>query len=199
MSKLKLKLDTWPLHAITAYSNNTKLHPPAQIKAIAASIEEFGFNDPIGVDENGVILEGHGRFLAAQSLGLSLVPVLVVEGLGSEKEKALYRTAHNRLTLSTGFDVKTLAEELQALSNFENIKIETLGFNKKDLDAIMRSINTGQDELAPNVFKYTLVFTSRQQHMAWKDFMSKMKASTDKALDPGKAILDYARNKGAIE
>lgn len=198
MSPKKLELSVWPLTRIVPYEKNTKKHPAGQVDSIAASIQDYGWNDPIGIDENGVILEGHGRYLAAQKLGLTEVPVLIVYGLGSDKEKALYRTAHNRLTLSTGFDVRVLAEELSALQEFENIKIESLGFNKKDLDAIMRGLNTGQDELAPSVFAYTLVFSNETQHAAWRGFMAKVRATSDKALDPAQAILSYAKSKGAI-
>lgn len=199
MTSKNLQLAVWPIDQLRPYEQNTKKHPQGQIDAIAASIAEFGWNDPIGVDQHGVILEGHGRYLAARKLGLTQVPVLIVSGEWSEKDKALYRTAHNRLTLSTGFDVKILAEELGALQEFENVRIETLGFNKKDLDAIMRGINTGQDELAPSVFAYTLVFSNDTQFQAWKGFLGKIRATTDRALDPAQALLSYAKNKGVIQ
>ena len=64
-----MKIERMKLSAIKPYEHNAKKHPQNQIDQIAASIQEFGNNDPIAVDENGVIIEGHGRFMALQQLG----------------------------------------------------------------------------------------------------------------------------------
>ena len=108
---------------IKPYPQNAKQHPAEQIKKIAASIKEFGFNQPIVTDKEGVIIVGHGRYEAAKALGLTQVPVLEVE-LSKEQAKA-YRLADNRLNESDwdmGLvidELKTLTEELIELTGFD--------------------------------------------------------------------------------
>lgn len=194
---VQLKLEQWPIDRLKQYENNAKLHPESQVNVIAKSIKAYDFNDPIGVDENGVILEGHGRLAAAKRLGLTHVPVLIVSGFKDEKEKALYRIAHNKLTLSTGFDVKKLAHELNALAQYEVIDITDMGFDEKDLTAILRQADsTHVNELPPPVFKYTLVFSDEEQQKTWKRFIAKLKVtSPDSEASPTKLFLNFLQSK----
>jgi len=101
------------LSAITPYTKNAKDHPKKQIEKVAASIREFGFNQPIVVDKDGVIIVGHGRYLAAQALKLDVVPVLEVD-LDEERAKA-YRLADNKLNESE-WDRDIVIEELKSMS-----------------------------------------------------------------------------------
>jgi len=98
---------------IKPYPKNAKEHPKKQIEKIAASIKEFGFNQPIVVDKENVIIVGHGRYYAAQSLSLPKVPVLQVE-LDKQRAKA-YRLADNKLNESD-WDMEIVVEELKSLS-----------------------------------------------------------------------------------
>lgn len=93
---------------------NNREHPQEQIDRIANSIAEFGFNQPIVVDENNIILVGHGRLAAAQKLGLEEVPVLQKIGL-SEAQKKAYRILDNKLQNDSTWDVDSLKLELEAL------------------------------------------------------------------------------------
>lgn len=86
-----------PIENIRPYPKNAKKHPAEQIDKIAASIKEFGFNQPLVVDKNGVIIVGHGRYEAAQLLGMKEVPVIQVN-LTDEQAKA-YRLADNKLNI----------------------------------------------------------------------------------------------------
>lgn len=107
---------TWKqetIGAITPYERNAKKHPKQQIDKIAASIREFGFNQPIVADPQGVIIVGHGRYEAAKQLGLDTIPVVRV-ALDEERAKA-YRLADNKLAES-GWDTALVLEELKALS-----------------------------------------------------------------------------------
>lgn len=113
-----------PLEAIQPYSKNAKLHPKAQVDKIAASIKEFGFNQPIVVNKDGVIIVGHGRYEAAKALNLATVPVLEVH-LTDEQEKS-YRLADNKLNESD-WDMSLVIEELKGLSE---PMIELTGFDK---------------------------------------------------------------------
>ena len=101
-----------PLGQITPYEKNAKQHPQKQIKQIANSIKEFGFNQPIVIDKNNVIIVGHGRYEAAKLLGLKEVPTLQVD-LSDQKAKA-YRLADNKLNESE-WDMQLAIEELKEL------------------------------------------------------------------------------------
>lgn len=100
------------------YEGNAKIHDNRNVGQIAASIEEFNFADPIAAwhNDNGesVIIEGHGRLLAAQRLGIKELPVIYLDYLTDEQRRA-YTIVHNSTTMSTGFDMEALAVELEGL------------------------------------------------------------------------------------
>lgn len=103
---------------LVPYANNAKLHSQLQVGQIASSIEEFGFNDPIAVwetpDGRMEVVEGHGRVLAAQRLGLDKVPVFYLNHLSDEQRRA-YTHVHNQTTLSSGFDPDRLDVDIRQL------------------------------------------------------------------------------------
>lgn len=99
---------------IMPYENNVKLHPKQQIEQIKKSIVDFGNNDPIAVDENNVIIEGHGRYEALKELGYEEAECIVLTGL-TEDQKNAYRLVHNKLTMNSDFDMKGLEEELNKI------------------------------------------------------------------------------------
>ena len=100
---------------IEPYEHNVKLHPKEQIEQIKKSIVDFGNNDPIAVDENNVIIEGHGRFEALKELGYEEAECIVLTGL-TEGQKNAYRLVHNKLTMNSDFDMKGLEEELNKIN-----------------------------------------------------------------------------------
>ncbi|BCK40564.1 TPA: ParB/Srx family N-terminal domain-containing protein [Streptococcus pyogenes] len=110
-----LKID---ISEIKEYKNNAKLHPKEQIEQIKKSIKEFGNNDPIAIDENNIIIEGHGRYLALKQLGYKEVDVIKLTHLSEEQKKA-YILTHNKLTMNTNFDVDILNEELDEILNID--------------------------------------------------------------------------------
>ena len=110
----KLVIEYVPIDSVVLYEKNAKLHPEEQIEQIAKSIQEFGFNDPIGIWNNQIV-EGHGRFLAAKQLGIEEIPVIRLDDLTDEQRRA-YMLAHNKLTMNSGFDINLLNEELANLS-----------------------------------------------------------------------------------
>ena len=118
-----MKITETPIEKIKPYFKNAKQHKDRQVKKIAASIAEFGFNQAIVLDKDNVIIVGHGRYLAAQSLGWETVPTITLE-LTEEKAKA-YRLADNRLNESE-WDMDIVIEELKGLS-LE--MIDLTGFN----------------------------------------------------------------------
>lgn len=122
-----MQIELVPITEIKPYENNAKIHTREQIEQIKQSIFEFGNNDPIAIDANGVIIEGHGRLMALQELGYTEVEVIRLGHLNEEQRKA-YTLIHNKLTMNTGFDLDILATELQAI---ENINMKDYDF---DLD-----------------------------------------------------------------
>lgn len=111
----KLKIEYIPIDDIKTYENNAKLHPAEQIEQIKKSIQEFGFNDPIAIDENNVIIEGHGRYIACRELGINEVPIIRLNELDEEHKRA-YMLVHNKLTMNSDFDIDKLNLELDEIS-----------------------------------------------------------------------------------
>lgn len=109
------------------YEKNAKEHPKKQVESIARSIQEFGFNQPIVVDKDNVIIVGHGRLLAGKKLGLTEVPVMKLTNLTPEQVNA-YRLADNKLNESD-WDMKLVVEELRELDS-AGFDIEVTGFSR---------------------------------------------------------------------
>lgn len=114
---------------------NPRTHSDAQVAQIAASIREFGFTNPLLVDEASGIIAGHGRLAAARLAGLDSVPCIVIPNLSAAQKRALL-IADNRLALSAGWDEAMLAEELASLQADE-FDLSLLGFDADELAALM--------------------------------------------------------------
>lgn len=140
---MKLEITYLPTSELTPYKNNAKLHPQEQIDQIKNSIKEFGMNDPIAVwgDEN-IIIEGHGRLLACQQLGMETVPVIRLDDLTEDQRKA-YTLAHNKLTMNTDFDLEMLKTELQDI----DLDMGEFGFDDIELDDITLETEPEEDEI----------------------------------------------------
>jgi DNA modification methylase len=124
---------------LRAHPANAHAHSKKQIAKIARSIRQFGFTAPIIVDENNVILAGHGRWLAAQHLGLDLVPVVVLSGL-SDTERRAYLLADNKLVEDAGWDRAALALELKELAPLladAGLDIHLTGFEGVEIDQLL--------------------------------------------------------------
>lgn len=129
------KLERAPIAALKPYTANARTHSKRQIKQIAASIERFGFTNPVLVDDDLMIIAGHGRVEAARLLGLKDVPVLKLSHL-SEAEKRAYVLADNRLAEKAGWDRELLALELQGLIDL-NFDVGVIGFEVAEVDIIL--------------------------------------------------------------
>jgi ParB-like chromosome segregation protein Spo0J len=116
---------------IIPYVNNAKEHPQWQIDQIKSSIQEFGFNDPIAIDEKNVIIEGHGRFMALKQLGFEEVDVIKLDHL-SEVQKKQYILAHNKLNMNTEFNEEILELEIEKIKDLDG-DLDILGFDEKEL------------------------------------------------------------------
>lgn len=111
----KLKIELWSPDDCIPYDNNVKIHDPASVAKIAEAISRFGWDQPIVVDRNGVIIKGHGRRLAAKLLGRTEVPVLVRKDLTPEQVKAA-RLSDNRVAISD-IDPEMLRAELAGIED----------------------------------------------------------------------------------
>ena len=141
MLKNSLKIEMLPIEGLNPYENNAKLHPKEQIDQIVRSMEEFGNNDPIAIDENNVIIEGHGRLLALKQMGEKEVPVIRLKHLTDEQKRA-YILAHNQLTLNTGFDEEILAAELESIVG---IDMADFGFDLDVVDVVEELTDVEED------------------------------------------------------
>lgn len=111
-----------PTEDLLEYQNNAKIHDHQQVDQIAASIEEFGFNNPIlawhNDDGEPEIVAGHGRLMAARKLGLEELPVVFLDHMSEEQRRA-YIIVDNSTNLSSGFDMEILSVELDAIADID--------------------------------------------------------------------------------
>lgn len=124
-----MQIEYIPIKQIKPYKANAKKHPPEQVEHIANSIREFGWQQPLVIDKDGVVVIGHGRLLAAKKLGMKEVPCVRAEGLTDEQIKAL-RLADNK-TNESAWDQKLLAEDMGGIFD---IDMSQFGFLNKSQD-----------------------------------------------------------------
>jgi ParB-like chromosome segregation protein Spo0J len=120
---------------LVPYARNARTHSDAQVRQIAASIEEWGWTNPILIDEDSGIIAGHGRLMAADKLGLKDVPVMVAKGW-SEAQKKAYILADNQLALNAGWDEQLAGLELQELHGLD-FDVSLIGFDAQELEDLM--------------------------------------------------------------
>jgi len=128
-------VERWPLDRLIPHARNARTHSEEQIAQIAGSIAEFGFVNPVLVGDDGVIVAGHGRILAARKLGLSEAPVIVLRHLTPTQRRALM-IADNRIAENAGWDEEMLAAELAALKD-DDVDLALLGFDDAELDRLL--------------------------------------------------------------
>lgn len=136
-----MKIEMLSVNDLIPYDLNSKSHPESQINLIARSIEEFGFKTPILVDENYVIIQGHGRRLASLKLNLDKVPVIVAKDLSKEQVKAL-RIADNKVSES-GWKLSELEKEISELEDY--LISGFVGFSLDEIDSILADTSIYDD------------------------------------------------------
>jgi len=132
-------IEHWPIERLLPYAANARTHSDEQVAQIAGSITEFGFNVPCLVDERGVLIAGHGRLMAARSLGLGEVPVIRLSHLSDAQARA-FRLADNQIALNSGWDDAMLAAELERL-NEDGFNLGVIGFSDEELEALMAPLD----------------------------------------------------------
>ncbi len=137
-------VERWTLDRLIPHARNARTHSEDQVAQIAGSIVEFGFVNPILVGDDGVIVAGHGRVLAARKLGLTEVPVIVLSHLTPVQRRALM-IADNRIAENAGWDEAMLGAELAALRD-EDLDLALLGFDDAELDRLLAGTLDEADE-----------------------------------------------------
>ena len=151
---MKLEIVYLSPQELKPYENNARKHAPEDIEQIKASIEADGFNDPIGIwGEENLIVEGHGRQIAAMEMGLDKVPCIRLDHM-TDTQRRDYAIRHNRTAELSGWDFGKLEEEIAALE-IEGVDLSGLKFqnsNMANLDDLF-SINDDQKEKEPKKIK----------------------------------------------
>jgi len=133
--KLDIQIERWPVERLIPFARNPRTHTDEQVAQIAASIVEFGWTNPVLVSADGVIIAGHARLQAARKLGLSEVPVIVLDHLSEAQRRALV-IADNKLALNAGWDEELLRGLLSELREDE-FNLDVLGFSDEELNALL--------------------------------------------------------------
>ena len=129
---------------------NARTHPKRQIDQIRASIEAFGFTNPILADPEGLIIAGHGRLQAAQLMGLAELPVITLSGL-SDTQKRMLRIADNKIAVNAGWDLEILQLELGELGAIDvDINLTLTGYSTGEIDVILTPAVDADDEGHPS-------------------------------------------------
>lgn len=139
-------VEHWDIERLIPYARNSRTHSEAQIAQIAASMKEWGVTSAVLVDEDGGIIAGHGRVLAARKLGKTEMAVMIAKGWTDAQKKA-YVIADNQLALNAGWDKELLKLELDELHT-DGFKMDLLGFDAAELSAAM-SLDSLPDMLEP--------------------------------------------------
>jgi len=135
-----VKIEQIKLDALIPYARNSRTHSDAQVAQIAASIKEFGFTNPVLIDETGSIIAGHGRVMAARKLAIADVPSIRLTHL-TEAQKKAYIIADNKLALNAGWDDEMLAVELTDLKDM-GFDLDLTGFSTDEIEALLAPTGT---------------------------------------------------------
>jgi DNA modification methylase len=144
-----LLVERWQVERLIPYIRNARTHSEEQVAQVAASIAEFGWTNPILVGADGVIIAGHARLLAARKLGMTEVPVIVLDHLSETQRRALI-IADNRLAMNAGWDEEMLRVELESLQ-VDGFNLDIVGFSDEEIEALLhepeeaRAENTDDD------------------------------------------------------
>lgn len=166
-----------PTDDLKMYENNAKQHPTSQVEQIANSIEEFNFADPIAAwhndDGESVIVEGHGRLMAAKKLGIEELPVIYLDYMSDSQRKA-YAIAHNALTMNSDFDLDLLSVEVDGLQ--VEFDMEDFGVDMSKLElGFEPSFDDVEDEQKPDEsVTVKVLFHDPNMYQNYRQYFSEM-------------------------
>jgi hypothetical protein len=188
-----MKIESLPTAKLIPYARNARTHSEAQVGQIAGSIREFGFTNPVLIDAENGIIAGHGRVLAAQTLGLEKVPCIRLTHL-SDTQRRAYILADNKLAMNAGWDEAMLAIELGQLGE-EDFDLLALGFTEAELGEF--SVQPGDMPTLPDGDKspfQQMTFTLADEQA------EEVKAAMDKAkgMGHGESAVNENSNGNAL-
>lgn len=131
------------INKLKPYENNSRTHDESQIKQICKSIKEYGWTNPVLIDENNMIIAGHGRVEGGKKLNIKEVPCIVLSGL-TEAQKKAYVIADNKMALNAGWNEELLKNELENLKELD-FDLELTGFNIDELDELFKEDEEEQE------------------------------------------------------
>lgn len=132
---MTLKIEYINIMDLVGYGRNARTHSEDQIQQLIDSINEYGFTNPVLIDENNILIAGHGRTEAAKQIGMQEIPVIRLKDLSENQKKAL-RISDNQLALNAGWDFQLLAAEISDLQSVD-FDIDLLGFDDEFLEDIL--------------------------------------------------------------
>lgn len=194
-----MKIEQIKTSKLLPYVNNARTHSESQVAQIAASIKEFGFNNPVLIDAEGTIIAGHGRVEAARVLELESVPCIRLGHL-SEHQKKAYIIADNKLALNASWDEGLLALELKELQEF-GIDAELLGFTNYEVATLGEAEEENKvDQEQPKDVNFTIqfniVFDHEEQQSDWYEFVKYLKDQYPEAETLGERLQLFIRKHG---
>jgi ParB-like chromosome segregation protein Spo0J len=131
-------VERWPISRLIPYARNARTHTPEQVKQIAASMREWGWTIPVLADEEGGIIAGHARVMAAELNQYTEAPVMIARGWSDAKKRA-YVLADNKLAMNAGWNEELLGVELLELRD-AGFDMPVIGFDASELDGLMREV-----------------------------------------------------------
>lgn len=152
------KVERWPTDKLVPSAHNARVHSAAQVTQLAAAITQWGWTSPVLVDEDGGLIAGHGRVLAAQQLGLPDIPVMVAVGWTDEQKRA-YAIAENKIASNSAWDAELLSLELSDLRG-TGFDLNLTGFDSIEVNELIEShakIKEASEPLKPKKFMRVLV------------------------------------------
>jgi len=190
---MTLHIDYLPTEQLIPYALNSRTHTELQVAQIASSINEFGFTNPILIDDKATVIAGHGRLLAAQKLGLQEVPTILLAGLTPAQKKA-YVIADNKLALNAGWDADLLTAELETLKEMD-FDISLTGFDElPDLDdEVDYSLLDGEDADVSEGVKKAIMVDFELEH--YDEAYELFKWWRQQGAYVGYMILDHLRKE----
>jgi ParB-like chromosome segregation protein Spo0J len=144
-----MKIEMVDIETLIPYARNARTHSEQQVTQIAASIREFGFNNPVLIDGQTTIIAGHGRVLGAKKLGLDRVPCIRLTHMTDAQRRA-YILADNRIALNSGWDDAMLALELQGLET-DGLDLGLVGFDEAELQKLLQGMDLPAEGIGENV------------------------------------------------
>lgn len=199
----KISVEYIETERLIPYVNNSRTHSDEQITQICASIKEFGFTNPILIDESEGIIAGHGRVSAAKRLGMDQVPCIRLVGLTKAQRKA-YVIADNQLALNAGWDLEKLKLEIEDLKEVD-FDIELLGFDEQFVETLNLDDETDefeQDNSANDEFNYTIqyniIFDEEEQQEDWYSFVRFLKEKYPDCESIGQRLQIFIRDNGYV-